>query len=430
MATKYSERPALLGGPAAVTRDQQEANRWPVLTAEDEQAALSVMRDGNISTHPVIHELERDYAAFTGEPYALAHSNGTAALIAAFFALDLQPGDEVIVPSATFWASVLPMLWFGLVPVFCESEPERMGLDPQDVEQKITERTRAIVVVHLWGLPSKMTEILTIAHKHKLKIIEDASHAHGASWRGTPCGALGDIGVFSLQGDKLAPAGEGGIFLCHQYEYYERAVLLGDITRILKLETPARRFAATSFGIKTRIAPVSAAIARSQLKRLPERNRRRKENIDYLSERLEALGFHTFLPPAHVERVYFEFIVRLEPERIALPMPHLIRALQAEGCLVAAPRYPLLHQQPFFTEGHAQRALRLPPDLQPPPYQADALPRTEAANGLLIRLPAFPNAETPLLDEYAVAFEKVLANAQEIIASPQAADASGSALVG
>ena len=430
MVSQNSERPALLGGPAAVTLDQQAANRWPLLTAEDEQAALAVMRDGNISMHPVVRELERDYAAFTGEPYALAHSNGTAALIAAFFALDLQPGDEVIVPSATFWASVLPMLWFGLVPVFCESEPERMGLDPQDIERKITERTRAIVVVHLWGLPSKMTEILVIAHKHKLKIIEDASHAHGASWRGKPCGALGDIGVFSLQGDKLAPAGEGGIFLCHDYTYFERAILLGDITRILELETPARRFAATSFGIKTRIAPISAAIARNQLEQLPGRNRKRNENLAYLSRRLEALGFHTFLPPAHIERVYFEFIIRYEPERIPLPMPVLIRALQAEGCSVAAPRYPLLHQQPFFTEGHILQSLRLPPDLQPPAYQPDALPRTEAANGTLIRLPAFPSAERRLLDQYAAAFEKVLAHAQEILASSQAVEDGEVAMAG
>lgn len=428
MRTDDDGRPAILGGAAAVTLDQQEANRWPLLTEEDEQAVLAVMRDGDISTHPVIEELERDYAAFTGAPYALAHNNGTAALTSAFFALDLQPGEEVIVPSATFWASVLPMLWFGLVPVFCESDPERLGLDPEDIELKITERTRAIVVVHLWGLPSKMTEILAIARKHGLKIIEDASHGHGATWRGKPCGALGDIGVFSLQGEKLAPAGEGGIFLCHDYEYYERAVLLGDVTRIIDLETPARRFAGTSFGIKTRIAPVSAAIGRNQLKRLSAHNRKRNEHITYLSERLEALGFHTFLPPAHIERVYFEFIIRYEPKRIPLPMPLLIRALQAEGCLVVAPRYPLLHQQPFFTEGHVQRILRLPPDLMPPAYRPDALPRTEEENEMLIRLPAFANAERPLLDQYAAAFDKVIRHADAILASAIAAEAAEAAM--
>jgi len=430
MATDEKTLPAILGGPKAVTLDQEEANRWPQLDEEDERAVLAVLRDGDISTHPVIRELERDYAAFTGEPYALAHNNGTAALTAAFFALDLQPGDQIIVPSATFWASVLPMLWFGLVPVFCESEPDRLGLDPEDIERRITERTRAIVVVHLWGLPSKMTEIRAIARKHDLRIIEDASHAHGATWRGEPCGALGDIGVFSLQGDKLAPAGEGGIFLCHDYKYYERAVLLGDVTRILTLDTPARRFAATSFGVKTRIAPVSAAIARNQLKRLPEHNRRRNRNLTYLSERLEALGFDTFLPPPHIERVYFEFIIRYDPTRIPLPLPLLIEALQAEGCMVAAPRYPLLHQQPFFTEGHDRQSLRLPPDLVPPPCAPDGLPKTEAQNGALVRLPTFPCADTPLLDQYAEAFRKVIAHADGILARSTAAQPAESDALG
>jgi perosamine synthetase len=218
-----NDLPAILGGNPAVTLDQEAANRWPVLAQEEEDAVLQVIRDGDISTHPVIRELETDYAKFSGMPYALAHNNGTSALSAAFFALDLTAGDEILVPSATFWASVLPMLWHGLVPIFCESEPDRLGLDPEDIERKITPRTRAIVVVHLWGLPSRMTEIHAIAKKYDLKIIEDASHAHGATWRGEPCGSLGDIAVFSLQGDKLAPAGEGGIFLTRDYQYYERA---------------------------------------------------------------------------------------------------------------------------------------------------------------------------------------------------------------
>src|SRR3989344_3648680 len=190
-----ADLPAILGGKPSVALDQQAANRWPVLTGEDEQAVQRVLRDGNISTHPVIRELEQDYAAFTGRRHALAHNNGTAALLAAFFALDLKPGDEIIVPSATFWASVAPMLWLGALPIFCESEPERLGPDPVDIESKITARTKAIVVVHLWGMPCKMTEIQAIARRHNLKIIEDASHAHGARWRGRPCGTLGDISV-------------------------------------------------------------------------------------------------------------------------------------------------------------------------------------------------------------------------------------------
>jgi len=406
---------AILGGPSAVTADHEPANRWPILNEEDEQAVLQVMRDGNISTHPVIRELEQDYAEFTGRKYALAHNNGTAGLLAAFYALGLQPGDEVLVPSATFWASVVPMLWLGAVPVFCESETGRMGIDPEDVRKKITNRTKAIMVVHLWGLPCKMTELFQIAKEHNLKIIEDASHAHGATWRGRSCGTLGDISVFSLQGDKLSPGGEGGIFLCDEYEYFEKAACLGDITRIIELETPAQRFAATSFGIKTRIAPVSAAIARGQLRRLRKNNLRRNGNLRYLSHALEKLGFHTFQEPDHIERVYFEFMIRYNPEKIILPRDVLIEALQREGCQVTVPRYPLLHQQPLFTEGAWKEIARLEDGMNLREYNPNALPNTQSANEALIKLPTFPNANREILDQYIHAFEKVIADAEDIL---------------
>ena len=414
MVRTSSELPAVLGGEPAVTLPQEEANRWPLMTEEDEQAVLRIIRDGDISTHHVIRELEDDYREFSGMPFALAHSNGTTALMAAFWAIGLQPGDEVLVPSATFWASVLPLVWVGAVPVFCESETERMGLDPEDMEKKITARTRAVVVVHLWGMPSRMTEITALARKHGLKIIEDASHAQGAMWRNQLCGTLGDISVFSLQGGKLAPAGEGGMLLCRDYEYWERAVCFGDITRIIELETPARRFAATSFGVKTRIAPMSAAIARTQLARLPENNERRNRNLVYLSAGLEALGIHTFLAPAHVERVYFEYLVRPDLEKIGLSTAALIEALNAEGCHAAVPRYPLLHQQPFFTEGAFLSVMRPGPDVRLPDYASLSLPATENANARMLKLPSFPSAEKELLDQYVLAFQKVLGHAREI----------------
>lgn len=410
-------RPALLGGPPAVTLDASEANRWPILTAEDEEAVCAVLRDGNLSLHPVTRQLEDDYRELIGMPHALAHCNGTAALLAAFFALDLQPGDEVLVPSATFWASVVPMLWLGAIPVFCESEPRRLGLDPDDVERKITPRTRAMVIVHLWGMPCRMTRLRAIAEAHDLRIIEDASHALGASWRDRPCGSFGDISVFSLQGDKLAPAGEGGIFLTRDDAYMERATCMGDIMRILEIQGPARRFAGTSFGIKTRMAPLCAAVARTQLRSLPERMAQRTRNLVYLSERLEELGFDTYLAPPHVERVYFEFIVRYDEQRCGLPIDVLVKALQAEGCSIDAPRYPLVHQQPLFTEGRFADIARIDgrPDIEVPQYRPDALPVTESVNRELLRLPTFSRAETELLDQYADAFEKVLSNSESIL---------------
>jgi dTDP-4-amino-4,6-dideoxygalactose transaminase len=403
--------PAILGGEKSVTLDQREALQWPLLTTEDEQAVLRVLRDGNLSLHPVTRELEADYCRHFGSRYALAHCNGTAALLAAFFALNLQPGDEILVPSATFWASVVPMLWVGAVPVFCESEFERLGLDPEDAAKKITPRTRALVVTHLWGMPAKMTELRMLARKHNLRIIEDASHAQGAIWRDRPCGTLGDISVFSLQSSKLAPAGEGGMLLTDDAELMERAICLGDIERIRELETPALRFAATSFGIKTRMAPLSAAVAQAQLRRMEERNARRNEGMIHLSERLERLGFETFLPPPHIRRVYFEFVFRCRQALTALPRPLLVQALRAEGCEVSLPRYPLLHQQPLFTEGGFEKVARVGLNRE---YRPDALPGTERVNEELLRLPAFPRATRELMDQYANAFEKVLEHAGAI----------------
>jgi perosamine synthetase len=409
-------KPAILGGEKAVTLSQAEANRYPIITSEDEEAVLEVLRSGQLSTHPVTRRLEDDYRERFGVRHALAHCNGTAALLAAFFGLNLQAGDEVIVPSATFWASVVPMLWLGAIPVFAESETERLGLDPKDLESKITPRTKAIVVVHLFGMPSKMTELFEIARRYDLKIIEDASHAHGAVWRERPCGTLGDVSVFSLQTDKLAPAGEGGILLTDDDEIYERAVCLGDMARMLELPPATMRLAAATFGMKTRMASLSAAVAQKQLEKLDERNQRRSENIVYLSEKLENLGFHTFLPPEHVSRVYFEFLIRAKDESGEIAADVLIKALQAEGCIVSSPRYPLLHQQPFFTENFWANVARLPDSVKPPVYKADALPRTEAENRKLIKLPVFPTAQRDLLDQYASAFEKVLNHAVEIAA--------------
>ncbi len=380
--------------------DHGDAETWPIITGEDEAEVLRVLRSGEVSWHPVIGELEAAHRERLGRRHVIAHCNGTAALLAAFFAVDLQPGDEVIVPTATWWSSVSPMLWLGAVPIFADSEMDRLGLDPADVEQKVTGRTKAIVVVHLWGLPSKMTELLDIAKRHGLKVIEDASHAHGATWRGRPCGTLGDIAVFSLQGQKLAPAGEGGIFLTDDDGYAERAALLGDVMRIGALDTPAKRVMATGFGIKTRIAPMSAALALSQFRQLDARNVERNANVRHLSRELEALGFDTFLGPPHVERVYFAFLVRNRPDRTGVATDALLRRLQEAGCHVTPARYPLLHQQPFFTEGHAARIARQ----KLPHYGKTALPTVEAAADTLIALPSFHWAAPALLDAYAEAF--------------------------
>jgi dTDP-4-amino-4,6-dideoxygalactose transaminase len=167
--------------------------------------------------------------------------------------------------------------------------------------------------------------------------------------------------------------------------------------------------------MKFRMSPLSAAVARAQLRHLPERNARRNENCITLSRRLEDLGVHTFLAPKDVTRVYFEFLISYDENRTGLPIRALAKALQAEGALVGAPRYPLLHQQPMFTEGVWANVARLTAAYRPlPVYDPRDLPRTVAGNASLLKLPSFPGADRALLDQYAAAFEKVLAHAEDL----------------
>lgn len=411
-----TELPAILGGNQAITLDQDEANKWPIISTHDEQAVLDVLRSGDLSLHPIIGELEEAYKERTGRKFAVTHNNGTSAILAGLHAIGIEPFDEVIVPSATWWSSVMPVLHCGGVPVFAELEPTSLGLDPEDVERKITDKTKAIVVVHLFGMPSNMDELVEIAKKYNLKILEDASHAHGATYKGQPIGSFGDVSIFSMQGNKLCPSGEGGILLCDDEILYESAIRLGHYERLLNLESENKYFAATGFGFKFRMAPMAGALAYSQLQKLDERNARRNQNCEYLSRKLEEFGLETFLSTGETQRVYFEFLVRYDAKKTGLPIHDLANALQSEGALVTAPRYPLLHQQPVFTHGVWSKLARLPTTEENPIHTYDPmdLPNTTAGNGCLLKLPSFPSADTALLDQYAFAFEKVLAHANDI----------------
>lgn len=410
-------RPAILGGVPLIAQPHDDAERWPLIDQRDEAAVLAVLRDGDLSIHPVTRALEDDYRQRFGVRHALAHANGTLALLAAFRAVGLGPGDEVIVPSATWWASAVPALWLGAVPVFAESEAFSAGLDPADVEQRITPRTRALVVVHLWGIPSRMDELLDLARRHGLKVIEDASHAHGATWRGRPCGTLGDVGVFSLQSHKLAPAGEGGILLTNDEAIFASAAMLGDVWRCWELPGPERRFAGTTFGIKTRMAPLSAAVGRSQFARLDHHNAIRTANCQRLEQGCAPLGLVPFQSPPEGVRVYFELLFRIDPHS-PLTAAQFVVAMVAEGARVSLPRYPLLHQQPLFTEGRWNDIARLPAPLRQ--YDPLDLPRTRAMAATLVRFPVFTRPAGDLVDAYLAATARVMHHAKTIAVLPAA----------
>src|SRR5947209_4281448 len=200
-------RLAVHGGPKAVRSEASDLFAWPIITEEDEQAVLEVLRAGKMSGTEVTMAFEKEFAAWHGVRYALAHNTGTAALHAAMFACGVGVGDEIIVPSLTYWASALPALSLGATIVFAEVDPHTLCLDPGDIEHRLSPRTRAIVAVHYCAHPCDMDPILEIARRHGVKVIEDVSHAQGGLYKGRLLGTIGDVGAMSLMSGKALPIG-------------------------------------------------------------------------------------------------------------------------------------------------------------------------------------------------------------------------------
>lgn len=384
---------AINNGPKAITMDQEKALKWPVLTEEDEQAVLSLIRKNEISVSEEQEKLEKDFAEYLGAKYTLAEVNGTSALYAALFALDIGPGDEVICPSYTYWASAMPAAVLGAKVIFCEVYTDSLGMDVEDFKRKITPKTKAVIPVHLWGVPCEMDEIIAAARENNIAVIEDACHAHGAEYKGRKAGTLGDFGIFSFQASKNLPGGEGGMLVTDNKDYLHKAITLGHYRRTAALPEKYSKYQHTCMGFKHRMSPLHAAITRVQLKTLDEKNRIRQKNIEKLLKVLEELpGFHVYWPPSYIKRVYYENDIVYRGEETGVPIDRLIDMLTAEGAVVRRDRYPLLHQQPYFTERGSN---------------PDDLPITREINEHIIALPTFPLDDGSLVDQYIEAFKKI-----------------------
>src|SRR5262245_18879456 len=203
---------ALHGGDPVVPPGAIE-ERWPLVTEGDVEAVAETLRSGNLSwiNNTAVPALERAWADYVGTRFCIALNSGTAALHAAVAAAGVEPGDEVLVPALTFLASASAVIHHQGLPVFVDVDPRTYNLDPGELAAKITGRTRAIVVVHLHGLPADMDPILEIARRRGIKVIEDVAQAPGATYKGRKTGALGDLAAFSIMAGKNLPtAGEGG----------------------------------------------------------------------------------------------------------------------------------------------------------------------------------------------------------------------------
>lgn len=411
---------ALFGGPKTVTVDTAAANRWPPFGKEEGEAVARLVTEGDVTYSPRIRDFESKFADYVGVRFALACNNGTSALHSALFGLKLRPGDEVLCPVYTYWASAMPALWVGAVPVFCEVAEDTLNIDPEDVERRITGRTRAIMAVHLWGLPCDMKALWRVARKHRLAIIEDASHAHGASYGSKKVGNLTEVAGFSFQASKVMPVGEGGIVTTNSREVYELAAALGHYERIAELRPPLNAFGNNCFGFKYRASPLATTLGELMLRKLDRLNARRNENVEFVNEALAKLG--VILPMAtspEMCRVYYGNTVRFNPEgACGLNRDQFAEAMSAEGAGVGAPRYKLLTETaPFrdrwlYEDGGPLAFLRV----DRPPVEHGEFPQTRRALDSSLSLPTFPFATRMYLRQFIRAAEKVLANAGKILA--------------
>ena len=290
---------ALLGGKPLLNRFDlpDELFRWPIVTKEDEEAVLHVLRNNLISGKEITMRFEREFAAWNGRKHAVCACNGTMAIEAAYFAAGIKPGDEIICPTKTYWASCLSAQKLGASVVFANVDPDTVCLDPADLERCLSPWTKAVTVVHYWGHPCDMDAIMAFAKKHGLLVIEDYSHAQGGHYKGKMIGSFGDIAATSLMSQKSFAAGELGILVTDREEYYERAlaylhyernneenVHIPELQPYLNMPLGA---------MKGRANQMCTAFARVQLKYYDERIKEIRRAINYFWDRLEgAKGVH------------------------------------------------------------------------------------------------------------------------------------------
>jgi dTDP-4-amino-4,6-dideoxygalactose transaminase len=422
---KMKEKLAIRGGKPAVPDELKKP--WPIITDRDINEIVKVLKSGVLGgiAAPQALALEKEYAEYSGAKYALAVNSGTAALHCAAAAAGVGPGDEVITSAYTFLASASAVLHHNGIPVFVDIEPDTFTIDPSKIEEKITEKTKAIMPVHIHGLPADMDPILRIARRHNLKVIEDAAQAHGATYKGNMAGTLGDIAGFSLQTTKNLCAGEGGLVTTNDAELRDRASLVRMFGELVQKDR-ARSYNAYVMGWNYRIPEMSASLARTQLTNLDEYNRVIRENAEYLSSQLRQIeGLIPPYVPADRTSTYYLYRVKVDPEPLGLDIePGRLRmavqdALMAEGVEVMGwQNVPVAGQAIFqFKTGYGQGCPWSCPHARGGiEYRITDYPRTLDVLDTSFHVShVYPPNDQEVIDSIVHAFHKVMGRVEEVI---------------
>lgn len=358
---------------------------------EDIQAVVNVLRGDYLTTGPNVSAFEKAVCEYTGAKYAVAISNGTAALHAACFAAGIGPEDEVITTPMTFAASANCVLYCGGTPIFADIKPDTYNIDPEDIRRKITDKTKAIIPVHFTGQPCEMDEIHAIAKEHNLLVLEDAAHAMGADYKGTRIGTLSDMTTFSFHPVKHITTGEGGMIMTNDEKLYEKLVLFRShgITRDEKLMTRNEGgwyYQQLDLGYNYRITDIQCALGVSQMKKLDRFVARRRELVSRYNEAFA--GVEGIVCPAQVEGCHnsWHLYVVQVPKR-----KEMYDKLKEEGINVNVHYIPV-YKHPYYQE-HG--------------YEAVCCPNAEELYAHMLSLPLYPDLTN---EEQDYVIEKVKEN--------------------
>ncbi|NMB97555.1 MAG: DegT/DnrJ/EryC1/StrS family aminotransferase [Clostridiaceae bacterium] len=423
-----AEKLALFGGPKAVQCDPGDMFVWPIITKEDEDAVLDVLHRRAMSGTDVTKQFENEFAQWQGTKYALGFSSGTAAIQTAMFACKVGVGDEIIAPSVTYWASAAQAFSLGATPVFAEIDENTLCIDPNDIEHRITDRTKAIVVVHYLGHPADMEPIMGIARRHNIKVIEDVSHAQGGLYKGRKLGTIGDVGAMSLMSGKSFAIGEAGMLVTDDREIYERAIAFGHYERFRENEIETEYLKPLAGlplgGYKYRVHQMSSALGRVQLKYYDERCIEIRKAMNYFWDLLEGVpGLRAHRVPkdsdSNMAGWYAPHGIYKSEELGGLSVTRFTEAVRAEGVEACAPgcnaalhTHALFNTADVYGHGKPTRIANANKDVR---EFDNSLPVSEKIGAMVYGIPWFVHYRPEIIEQYAYAYRKAAENYKELL---------------
>ena len=354
----------------------------PIIDDEEFDAVKAVLESGMLAEGKVSRELEKEYATFVGSKFATVTSNGTTALSTALDAMGVKPGDEVITSPFTFIASANSIAMVGAVPIFIDVDPDTYNMDPNLIEGAITEKTTAIMPVHIFGLPSDMNRIMEIAQKHDLQVIEDACQAHGAKVGNKIVGSIGHTAAFSFYATKNMMTGEGGMITTNDEEIMDRALMIKNHGR-----GKQGGYSHFQIGYNNRMMDIVSALGRVQLKRLPKVTEIRRKNAERYNKLFSE--FDEVTPQAEPEGLqssYHVYAPKIKSDKIS--RDDLIKEFR-ERDVGARTVYALpCHKQDTYINIQNWRWAKF---VNYPDYSTISLPHSEEVGGSHFDIPVHPS---------------------------------------